>query len=62
MKPRTYKILGDAVESGIRYGWNRGHKHTDQPDRDLLMAEIYNAVMYEIDQVFSFEDDFPALD
>jgi hypothetical protein len=62
MKPRTYKILGDAVESGIKYGYNRAHKHTDAPDRDLLMAEIYNAIMYEIDQVFSFEDDLPTLD
>jgi hypothetical protein len=62
MKPRTYKILCDCVEAGIRYGYHRAHKHTDDPDRDTLMAEIHNGVMHEIDQNFSFEDEIPELD
>lgn len=62
MKPRTYKILSDCVEEGIRYGYTRAHKHTDDPDRDTMMGEIHSAVMSAIDQNFSFEDEIPELD
>jgi hypothetical protein len=62
MKPRTYKVLTDAIEDGIQYGWNRAHKHTDQPDRETIFVEMRNAIMLSIDENFSFEDDIPRLD
>ena len=61
MKPRTYKILQDCVENGTKYGLHRAHKHTQEPDRDTILMEVVNAVMAEIDDNFSFDDELPKL-
>jgi hypothetical protein len=57
MKPKTYKILTDCIDNGIEYGWNRAHKHTDQPDSNVVKECIEDAIMLEISENFSFEDD-----
>jgi hypothetical protein len=57
MKPKTYKILNDCVGNGIEYGWNRAHKHTDQPTPEVIKDCIGEAIMLEISEDFSFEDD-----
>jgi hypothetical protein len=55
-----YNIVRDCVESGIRYGIRRAHKHTDEPSEDLLESEIHSAIMMELDEKFEFE--VPRLD
>jgi hypothetical protein len=57
MKPKLYKILTDCIDTGIEYGWNRAHKHTDQPSVDILKGNIAEAIMLEISENFSFEED-----
>ena len=62
MRPRTYKILCDAIAKGIREGYHKAHRATDDPDREELFISIHNSVMSAIDEDFSFDDDLPNLD
>ncbi len=51
VKADIYKILSRAVGEGITYGWNRAHKHTDNPNEETIKDEIERAVMNEICEV-----------
>ena len=52
-----YKLVSNCVDAGVNYGWNRAHKHTDSPSEAQIKDEIYNAVMNEISEWFSFQSD-----
>lgn len=56
MYPKTYRILSDAVEAGVKYGWRRVFKYTDQPDDESACDQIADAVMSEISEMFDFDD------
>jgi hypothetical protein len=60
MKVRTYVVLDNAVEMGVNYGWNRAHKHTDSPTEEQIKQEIWHAVMNEITEWFTFDDEHKA--
>lgn len=53
----TYRVMAQAVESGVAYGWNRAHKHVDDPDPENIKEEIERAVITEICEWFRFGDD-----
>jgi len=55
MKINTYKVLSEAVEHGITYGWRRAHKHSEDPSEQVIQGEIFSAIMLEISEYFSFE-------
>lgn len=55
MKPKTYPILVDAVENGVKYGYHRAHKHNDNPDREQITDAITNAVINEICEWFEID-------
>jgi len=57
MKANEYKILCNCVERAVEYGYNRAFKHTDKPGHYLNRYIIYQAVMNEICEYFSFEGD-----
>lgn len=57
MKPKTYVILERAIEEGIARGYRRAFKHTGEPSEDFIRSEIENAVMGNICEVFSFDDE-----
>lgn len=54
--PKTYHILDRCVEDGIAIGYNRAHKHTDDPSRQLLIQEIHREVMNEICSWFDIKE------
>ena len=56
MKPRSRVILENAIEEGVRRGYNRAHKHTLEPHEDMILQEIVDAVMSSITEYFVFED------
>lgn len=56
MKPDYYKILSRLVESGAGYGVHRSYKHSDTPDRDMMIETITSAIMSEISEEFVFDD------
>lgn len=61
MKPKTYRVLSEAVENGIKYGWHRAHKYDEEPDSVDIHAALHNAIMNEISEYFEFDDDVPVL-
>jgi hypothetical protein len=61
MKPKIYRVLSEAVENGIKYGWHRAHEHNDEPDQIEIKGALHNAIMFEISEYFHFKDDVPTL-
>ena len=59
MKPKMRVILEMAIEAGVRRGWQRAHKHVENPLPSAIMEQIDEAVMSEIYEYFTFdEEDF----
>lgn len=57
IRPKTYTILIEAVENGVRYGVNRAFKHSEDPTKDHIMQEVETAVINEIFEWFEIVDD-----
>ena len=55
MKPKMRVILEMAIEQGVRRGWQRAHKHVENPAEGAIIDQIEEAVMSEICQRFIFE-------
>lgn len=47
-----------ALDEGIRVGYRRAHKHTDQPDESWIIETIQNEIMNCIDLYFNFEEEY----
>ena len=56
LKPKTYTILTEAVENGVRYGYFRSYKHTDDPDPEQIQDTIVQSVINEILEWFDIDD------
>lgn len=60
MKPREYRLMQECVERGIRLGLSRAHKHDDYPSEEVFSIAICDAIMLEICESWSFDDDLLA--
>jgi hypothetical protein len=58
IRARVYPLMREAVEVGVAYGWQRAHKHVDNPTPEAIKEAIVQAVMTEISERFSFSDDY----
>ena len=56
MKPNVLKLIEQCVEDGIILGWNRAHKHTDDPSPNFVQEQISYSIMGEIHEWFKFEE------
>jgi hypothetical protein len=52
MKPKFRPVLEMAIEEGVRFGWNRAHKHNPEPDIDAATDVIVNEIMNSLDTWF----------
>ena len=57
MKPKFRKVLEIAVEQGVSYGYNRAHKHVENPTEGAIIDSIVEQVMNSLDDWFEFEDE-----
>jgi len=57
MKPKFRNVLEMALEEGVRFGWNRVHKHNPNPDVDSAADAIVGEIMNSFDSWFEFEDE-----
>ena len=58
MKAKEYNLIAECVENGVMLGWNRAHKHNDEPDSQHVRECIEQAVLNEICEWFDFEDKY----
>lgn len=56
MKPRLDRVLDMCISNGIELGWNRAHKHHDNPEETHIFREIEMAIDTQIHEWFTFED------
>jgi hypothetical protein len=56
MKPDSYKLLMRCIEDGIEYGWNRAHKHEDNPSPEHIKEQIELAIQTEVCEWFIFDE------
>ena len=56
MKAKEYNLMAQCVETGVMLGWNRAHKHSDNPEPHFIHSQIEQAVLNEICEWFDFED------
>lgn len=57
LRPKTYRVLELAVEDGITLGWNRAHKHEENPSEETIKENIRENVMLVISEWFYFDDE-----
>jgi hypothetical protein len=57
MKPKFRNVLEMALEEGVRFGWNRAHKHNPEPDVDAAADAIVSEIMNSLDSWFNFEEE-----
>ena len=55
MQPKIRVILEKAIEEGVRHGYSRAYKHTDDPSDGAVIEAIEDAVMSAIDDYFTFD-------
>jgi len=53
-----YTILSECIERGIEMGFNRAHKHNDNPGDHEIKTQVYDAVTSEIAEYFTFEENY----
>ena len=57
MKVKEYTVLTDCVERGVAYGMSRAYKHSDTPSADYINQQITDAVLLEINEYFTFDNE-----
>ena len=62
MKPNVRAILARAIEEGIAYGIRRAYKYSDNPTEGALEEQISNGIWIELDQYFTFGDEYGEAD
>lgn len=48
-----------AVEDGVKYGYQRAHKHVDNPSEQAIIEEVQASVLSSISEWFLFDDEGP---
>lgn len=56
LKMNTYAILKECIENGINRGWNKAHKHTDDPSEEYIKDQILHYIMLQVCEKFKFDD------
>jgi len=57
MKAKEYPLLVEAVEVGGARGYNRAHKHIDNPTKENIIDMVVDCVIEEICERFTFDSE-----
>jgi hypothetical protein len=55
LRVNIYKVVSEAVEQGVTYGYRRAHKHVDNPDEEHMKQELFNGVLNALCEVIDFD-------
>lgn len=54
MRPNFQKVLQLALEEGVRFGYNRAHKHVESPHEDAVVDCVVESVTNSLYDWFDF--------
>ena len=57
MRPKFHKILEQAINEGVSYGYHRSFKHVENPTEGAIIDSVVEQVMNSLDEWFDFEDE-----
>jgi hypothetical protein len=57
MRIKIYQLIDRIVEEGTESGYNRAHKHTDNPNEETIRQCIHQYIMNGFDEYFEFADE-----
>jgi hypothetical protein len=57
MKPKFRLILELAIDEGVRSGYYRAYKHTEDPSPDAIIEQIQETVMSQMYEYFDFPEE-----
>lgn len=57
MKPKFYRVLEMAIDSGVSLGLHRAYKHDDNPSEDTIREHISREVLNELHEWFNIDPD-----
>jgi hypothetical protein len=60
VRAKVRHILEECIINGIEYGYERAHKHTENPTDLNIESCIELAIWYEIDEKFDFGRDLAS--
>ena len=55
MRIKAYPVLVRCIDEGVRYGYNRAFKHCETPGEKEICEAVYQAVLNELCDWFTFE-------
>jgi hypothetical protein len=56
MKPKVLPLIESCIETGVRLGYNRAHKHVENPHVESIVEHITTEIMNEIYDHFDFDN------
>lgn len=56
MQPKFQALLDMCIENGLRLGYTRAFKHTDEPDENIIIGKQFDAIRDEIYEWFDFPE------
>lgn len=56
MKPKFLPIFEQCLEEGIRFGYNRAHKHVENPSIDAIVDSISTEIMNSLSTYFDLNE------
>ena len=57
MKPKFHIVLETAIKQGVSYGYQRAHKHVENPTEGAIIDSIVEQVMNSLDDWFEFGEE-----
>lgn len=51
-----YRLMENAVERGVNFGWAHAHKHISKPRENVIKDQIVNDVMTELSDIIQAEN------
>ena len=56
MKAKEYNLIEKCIQDGVRMGFARAHKYTDNPTKEQMIQDIEKYVLDEICEWFVLEN------
>ena len=56
MKVKIERVIEDCLSTGIKLGWNRAHKHVENPNEEFVKDTIHDCIMEQFYDYFTFDE------